>query len=88
MKTNNTELLKKIDEVNSLFSDQFEGNTLCENIESLLNIIGINPGLSVYGISKDNIEYLSKLAFEDTCHLTHPFKVIEKDFYTVYLNSL
>lgn len=88
VKTNNTELLKKIDEVKFLFPDQIEGTTLHENIEYLLNNIGINPGLSVYGISKDNIEYLSQLAFEDSCHVTHPFQVNEKDFYTVYLNSL
>ena len=39
-------------------------------------------------IQEGYIEKLSRLAFEDGCHATHPFPISKDDFRTVYTNAL
>ena len=53
-----------------------------------INSTGINLGLENENIREDQIKKLSQLAFEDSCHVTHPFPVTIKDFATVLSNSL
>ena len=53
-----------------------------------INRTGINLGLENENIKEDQIKKLSQLAFEDSCHATHPFPVTIKDFATVLSNSL
>ncbi len=88
MKSGNIKLQKKINEINNLFSENKRSECLYVNIASFLNTIGITTGLSKHGISKANIKGLSQLAFEDSCHFTHPFPVTTEHFQTVLINSL
>ena len=56
--------------------------------EKSINSIGIQLGLKEYGIQEADIPNLSKLAFEDSCHATHPFPVTMEDFTAVYTRAL
>ena len=55
---------------------------------SYINNIGIPLGLNEHGILAENIPTLAKLAFEDSCHVTHPFPVTMEDFTAVYTRAL
>ena len=57
-------------------------------LREFINSTGINLGLENENIKEDQINKLSQLAFEDSCHVTHPFPVTIKDFATVLSNSL
>ena len=57
-------------------------------LREFINSAGINLGLENENIREDQIKKLSQLAFEDSCHVTHPFPVTIKDFATVLSNSL
>ena len=48
----------------------------------------IKSGLEKQGIQVDHIPKLAQLAFEDSCHATHPFPVVKDDFITVYTKAL
>ena len=53
-----------------------------------INNIGIVLGLGDRGIHADHIAELGQLAFEDSCHATHPFAVNRDDFHAVYTRAL
>ena len=57
-------------------------------LREFINSAGINLGLENENIREDQIKKLSQLAFEDSCHATHPFPVTKNDFKTVYTNAL
>ena len=83
-------LIKKFKNITEIISC----NTL-SNIDNLpyllrvfINSAGINLGLENENIREDQIKKLSQLAFEDSCHVTHPFPVTIKDFAIVLSNSL
>ena len=57
-------------------------------LNTFINNIGITLGLSKHGIQAANVPKLAKLAFEDSCHDTHPFPVTLKDFTAVYTRAL
>ena len=57
-------------------------------LREFINSTGINLGLENENIKEGQIKKLSQLAFEDSCHVTHPFPVTIKDFATVLSNSL
>ena len=83
-------LIKKFKNITEIISC----NTL-SNIDNLpyllrkfINSAGINLGLENENIREYQIKKLSQLAFEDSCHATHPFPVTIKDFAIVLSNSL
>jgi alcohol dehydrogenase class IV len=50
--------------------------------------LGISGGLEQHGILPNHIPKLAQLAFEDSCHATHPFPVSIEDFHAVYTRAL
>ena len=90
IKTENKTLQAKLNNIGNTIS----GNTLNDigNITDItgafINNIGISLGLSKHGIMAENIPNLAKLAFEDSCHATHPFSVTMEDFTAVYTHAL
>jgi alcohol dehydrogenase class IV len=79
--------LKYITEIISCFTLSDIDN-LPYLLREFINSAGINLGLENENIREDQIKKLSQLAFEDSCHFTHPFPVTIKDFATVLSNSL
>jgi len=90
IKTENKTLQAKLNNIVNTLS----GNTLYDIgyitviIGTFINNIGISLGLSKHGIMAENIPNLAKLAFEDSCHVTHPFSVAMEDFTAVYTHAL
>ena len=90
MKTENKTLQEKLNDIGNIIS--------CDTLSDIGNIpdiagtfvnsIGIVLGLEKHGIQADHIEKLGQLAFEDSCHATHPFAVSQDDFHAVYTRAL
>jgi len=90
IKTENKTLQEKLNDIGNIISF----NTLSD-IEYIPDIagtfvhsIGIALGLSEQGIHTEHIAELGQLAFEDSCHATHPFAVNQDDFHAVYTRAL
>jgi alcohol dehydrogenase class IV len=49
--------------------------------------IGIPADLKAAGVDRSELERLSRLAFEDTCHLNNPRPVRQDDFRRIYMES-
>ena len=90
IKTENQRLLKKLKNIeNIILSNTLDDITYIPDIiDKFIGSIGIKLGLSGHGIKAEHIPNLAKLAFEDSCHTTHPFPVTIKDFITVYNRTL
>jgi alcohol dehydrogenase class IV len=90
IKTENISLQVKLNDIGNIIS----GNTLSDigNIPDIIDTfiysIGIKRGLGEQGIRADHITKLGQLAFEDSCHSTHPFPVTKEDFIAVYTRAL
>ena len=90
IKTENKRLQAKLNNIGNTIS----GNTLNDigNITDItgafINNIGISLGLGEHEIMAEDIPNLAKLAFEDSCHATHPFSVTMEDFTAVYTHAL
>ena len=90
MESENQSLLSKLEEIGDIISS----NTLVDItyipaiVNTYINNIGISLGLSEYGILEENVPHLANLAFEDSCHTTHPFLVNMQDFTAVYIRAL
>jgi len=50
--------------------------------------IGIPAGLQAAGVDRRELERLSSLAFQDSCHQNNPRPVQEQDFRRIYSESL
>jgi alcohol dehydrogenase class IV len=50
--------------------------------------IGIPAGLKAAGVDRTELDRLSKLAFQDSCHQNNPRPVQEQDFRRIYSESL
>ena len=61
---------------------------LPENLNNFIHNLGILGGLEQHGILPNHIPKLAQLAFEDSCHATHPFPVSIEDFHAVYTRAL
>ncbi|MBC8257008.1 MAG: iron-containing alcohol dehydrogenase [Candidatus Marinimicrobia bacterium] len=61
---------------------------LPENLSNFIKNLGISPELKQHGILPSHIPDLAQLAFEDSCHATHPFPVTLEDFHAVYTRAL
>jgi alcohol dehydrogenase class IV len=90
IKAENKTLQTKLNNIGNIIS----GNTLSNIgnipyiIESFINSIDIRLGLGEQGVQPDHITELGQLAFEDSCHATHPFDVSRDDFQAVYARAL
>ena len=90
MTTENQVLLSKLETIGAIISC----NTLDkisyihDILGTFINNIDISLGLGGHGIMAENIPNLAKLAFEDSCHATHPFPVTIEDFTAVCTRAL
>ena len=50
--------------------------------------IGIPAGLKAAGVDRGELDRLSQLAFQDSCHQNNPRPVQEQDFRRIYSESL
>ena len=57
-------------------------------MNDFIDSIGIVLGLDKQGVQAEHIAELGQLAFEDSCHATHPFAVNQDDFHAVYTRAL
>jgi alcohol dehydrogenase class IV len=90
MTTENQELLSKLETIGDIISSITLDNIsyIPDILSTFINNIGIPLGLSEHGIVIENVANLAKLAFEDSCHTTHPFPVTIEDFTAVYTRAL
>ena len=90
MTTENQGLLSKLETIGDIISS----NTLDkiryipDILSTFINNIGIELGLNEKGIQPDHIPKLAQLAYDDSCHATHPFPVTIEDFTAVYTRAL
>ena len=80
------QMLMKLPELKMLELDDID--YIPDIMELFLNNIGIILGLNKVGVVENHIAQLSQLAFEDSCHTTHPFAVNQDDFHAVYTRAL
>ena len=86
----NQALVEKLKLIGNIISNSItEDVTLIpEILNKFINSLGISLGLVQHGILSNHIPELAQLAFEDSCHATHPFPVTINDFNIVYTNAL
>ena len=90
METKNINLIDKLEKIGCIISCNTLSNSsnIHDILNSFINIININLGLEKQGVQVDHIPKLAQLAFEDSCHATHPFPVAIEDFTAVYTHAL
>ena len=90
LETSNQALMEKLNLIgNIIFNSTTEDVALLpENLNNFIHSLGISEGLEQHGILPNHIPKLAQLAFEDSCHATHPFPVSIEDFHAVYTRAL
>jgi alcohol dehydrogenase class IV len=90
METENQDLRKKLEMIGDIISSNTLDNIsyISYILEDFIKFIGITLGLSEHGVLVEDVPTLAKLAFEDSCHATHPFSVTIEDFTAVYTRAL
>ena len=90
MESENQSLLSKLEKIGNIISIDtlVDISYIPDIINTYINNIGISLGLGEYGILEENVPHLANLAFEDSCHATHPFPVTMEDFTAVYTRAL
>ena len=81
---------KKLEMIGDIISSNTLVNIsyIADILSSFINSININLGLGKQGIQVDHIPELAQLAFDDSCHVTHPFPITMEDFTAVYTRAL
>ena len=90
MTTENQGLLSKLKKIGDIISSTTLDNIsyIPDILSTFINNIGIELGLNEKGIQPDHIPKLAQLAYDDSCHATHPFPVTMEDFTAVYTRAL
>ena len=90
LETSNQALMEKLNLIgNIIFNSTTEDVALLpENLNNFIHSLGISQGLKQHGVLSEQIPILAQLAFEDSCHATHPFPVSIEDFHAVYTRAL
>ena len=88
--TENQGLLSKLEKIGDIISSITLDNIsyIPDILSTFINNIGIELGLNEKGIQPDHIPKLAQLAYDDSCHATHPFPVTIEDFTAVYSRAL
>ena len=83
-------LLNKLEAIGNIISSTTleDISYIPDILNTFINNIGISLGLSEHEIQGEHVPNLAKLAFEDSCHATHPFPVTKEDFTAVYTRAL
>jgi alcohol dehydrogenase class IV len=50
--------------------------------------VGIPAGLLKTGIQANDVQWISELAFQDSCHLNNPRPVTQADFEVIFLKAM
>ena len=90
LETSNQALMEKLNLIGNIIlnSTTEDIELLPENLNNFIHNLGISGGLEQHGILPNHIPKLAQLAFEDSCHATHPFPVSIEDFHAVYTRAL
>ena len=90
LETSNQALMEKLNLIGNIILNSTTEDValLPENLNSFIHNLGISGGLEQHGILPNHIPKLAQLAFEDSCHATHPFPVSIEDFHAVYTRAL
>ena len=90
LETSNQALMKKLNLIGNIILNSTTEDIalLPENLNNFIHNLGISGGLEQHGILQNHIPKLAQLAFEDSCHATHPFPVSIEDFHAVYTRAL
>ena len=86
LKQNQKEKIARVKSI--LFQKGIQKKSLWEGCLAFLEHIGIQTGLSGLGIRKEDLNALSKEAFEDPCHQNNMIPVNQKDLLSVYQEAL
>jgi alcohol dehydrogenase class IV len=57
-------------------------------VRSLLEQIGLKPGLRQHGVQDSQIDALTTQAFADSCHQTNPVAVTREDLARLYWDAM
>jgi len=90
LETSNQALMEKLNLIGNIILNSTTEDValLPENLNNFIHNLGIAGGLEQHGILPNHISKLAQLAFEDSCHATHPFPVSIEDFHAVYTRAL
>jgi alcohol dehydrogenase class IV len=90
LETSNQALMEKLNLIGNIILNSTTEDValLPENLNNFIHNLGISGGLEQHGILPNHIPKLAQLAFEDSCHATHPFPVSIEDFHAVYTRAL
>jgi len=90
LETSNQALMEKLNLIGNIILNSTTEDIalLPENLNNFIHSLGISEGLEQHGILPNHISKLAQLAFEDSCHATHPFPVSIEDFHAVYTRAL
>ena len=90
LETSNQTLMEKLNLIGNIILNSTTEDValLPENLNNFIHNLGISGGLEQHGILPNHIPKLAQLAFEDSCHATHPFPVSIEDFHAVYTRAL
>ena len=90
LETSNQALMEKLNLIGNIILNSTTEDValLPENLNNFIHSSGISGGLEQHGILPNHISKLAQLAFEDSCHATHPFPVSIEDFHAVYTRAL
>jgi alcohol dehydrogenase class IV len=86
LKQNQKEKIARVKSM--LFQKGIQKKSLWESCLAFLEHIGIQTGLSGLGIREEDLNALSKEAFEDPCHQNNMIPVNQKDLLSVYQEAL
>ncbi len=67
--------------------DPSDGATI-KQVRSLLDGIGLRPGLRAQGVNETHLDALVEQAFDDPCHQTNPVPVTKEDLRRLYQAAL
>ena len=90
LETSNQALMEKLNLIGNIILNSTTEDValLPENLNNFIHSLGISQGLKQHGVLSEQIPKLAQLAFEDSCHATHPFPVSIEDFHAVYTRAL
>ena len=90
LETSNQALMEKLNLIGNIILNSTTEDValLPENLNNFIHNLGISGGLKQHGVLSGQIPKLAQLAFEDSCHATHPFPVSIEDFHAVYTRAL
>ena len=90
LETSNQALMEKLNLIGNIILNSTTEDIalLPENLNNFIHSLGISQGLKQHGVLSEQIPLLAQLAFEDSCHATHPFPVSIEDFHAVYTRAL